>query len=57
MSETANMTDGFECGDVDCIVKPIRAQEVLARLNTRVRHAYDMVGKDVVFVDAHGRIA
>jgi DNA-binding NarL/FixJ family response regulator len=66
LSETAHVVEGFECGGVDYVVKPIRAQEVLARLHTHTRNAritrmardaVDVAGMGVVFVDAHGRIA
>jgi DNA-binding NarL/FixJ family response regulator len=66
LSETADVVEGFECGGVDYVVKPIRAQEVLARLHTHVRNAritrmardaVDVAGMGVVFVDARGRVA
>ncbi|MDH6594064.1 DNA-binding NarL/FixJ family response regulator [Variovorax sp. TBS-050B] len=66
LSETSHVVEGFECGGVDYVVKPIRAQEVLARLHTHARNAritrmardaVDVAGMGVVFVDAHGRIA
>jgi DNA-binding NarL/FixJ family response regulator len=66
LSETTHVVEGFECGGVDYVVKPIRAQEVLARLptpapNARItrmaRDAVDVAGMGVVFVDTRGRIA
>ncbi|WP_431509256.1 response regulator [Variovorax sp. DAIF25] len=66
LSETADVVEGFECGGVDYVVKPIRAQEVLARLHTHARNAritrmardaVDVAGMGVVFVDARGRVA
>ena len=66
LSETANVVEGFACGGVDYVVKPLRAQEVLARLHTHARNAritrmardaVDVAGLGVVFVDALGRIA
>ncbi|MDP9909483.1 DNA-binding NarL/FixJ family response regulator [Variovorax boronicumulans] len=66
LSETAHVVEGFECGGVDYVVKPIRAQEVLARLHTHTRNAritrmardaVDVAGMGVVFVDTRGRIA
>ncbi|OEZ29740.1 response regulator transcription factor [Variovorax boronicumulans] len=66
LSETAHVVEGFECGGVDYVVKPIRAQEVLARLHTHTRNAritrmardaVDVAGMGVVFVDMRGRIA
>ena len=66
LSETSHVVEGFECGGVDYVVKPIRAQEVLARLHTHARNAritrmardaVDVAGMGVVFVDSRGRIA
>ena len=66
LSETQHVVEGFACGGVDYVVKPIRAQEVLARLHTHVRNAritrmardaVDVAGLGVVFVDALGRVA
>ncbi|MGJ7526785.1 response regulator [Variovorax sp. GB1P17] len=66
LSETAHVVEGFECGGVDYVVKPIRAQEVLVRLHTHARNAritrmardaVDVAGMGVVFVDTRGRIA
>lgn len=66
LSETQHVVEGFACGGVDYVVKPIRAQEVLARLHTHARNAritrlardaVDVAGLGVVVVDALGRIA
>ena len=66
MSETQDVVEGFACGGVDYVVKPIRAQEVLARLHTHARNAritrmardaVDVAGMGVVFVDSRGRLA
>ncbi|WP_432725818.1 response regulator [Variovorax sp. W6] len=66
LSETSHVVEGFECGGVDYVVKPIRAQEVLARLHTHARNAritrmardaVDVAGMGVVFVDTRGRVA
>jgi len=66
LSETPDVLEGFACGGVDYVVKPIRVQEVLARLHTHTRNAFitrmardavDVAGMGTVFVDAHGRIA
>ncbi|MBN9205699.1 response regulator transcription factor [Methylibium petroleiphilum] len=66
LSETAHVVEGFACGGVDYVVKPIRAPEVLARLHTHARNAritrlareaVDVAGLGVLLVDAHGRIA
>ncbi len=39
MAETQDVVEGFACGGVDYVVKPIRAQEVLARLHARATRA------------------
>ncbi len=66
LSETPHVVEGFESGGVDYVVKPIRAQEVLARLHTHARNAHiarmardavDVAGMGVVLIDAQGRIA
>ncbi len=66
LSETSHIVEGFAAGGVDYVVKPVRAQEVLARLATHVRNAravrmareaVDVGGHGVVVVDARGRIA
>jgi DNA-binding response OmpR family regulator len=66
LSETTNIVEGFDAGGVDYVVKPVRAQEVLARLATHVRNAravrmareaLDVGGMGVLVVDARGRIA
>ena len=66
LSETAHIVEGFEAGGVDYVVKPVRAQEVLARLATHVRNAravrmareaLDVGGMGVLVVDTHGRVA
>lgn len=38
LSETADIVAGFDAGGVDYVVKPLRIEEVLARLNTHVRN-------------------
>jgi len=66
LSDTANIVEGFDAGGVDYVVKPVRAQEVLARLGTHVRNAravrlareaLDVGGHGVLVVDARDRIA
>lgn len=66
LSETSHIVKGFEAGGVDYVVKPVRAQEVLARLAAHVRNAravrlareaIDVGGHGVLMVDAHQRIA
>lgn len=66
LSETADVLEGFACGGVDYVVKPLRAQEVAARLQTHTRNArltrlareaVDVAGFGVLLVDTLGRIA
>jgi DNA-binding NarL/FixJ family response regulator len=66
LSETPHVLEGFASGGVDYVVKPIRAQEVLARLHTHARNAritrmareaVDVAGLGVMLIDAQGRIA
>ncbi len=66
LSETSHIVKGFEAGGVDYVVKPVRSQEVLARLATHVRSAravrlardaIDVGGHGVLMVDARGRMA
>ncbi|CAN5375624.1 response regulator transcription factor [soil metagenome] len=66
LSETAHVVEGFGAGGVDYVVKPVRSQEVLARLSTHVRNAravrmareaLDVGGHGVLVVDARGRVA
>jgi DNA-binding NarL/FixJ family response regulator len=66
LSETPHVLEGFASGGVDYVVKPLRAQEVLARLATHARNAritrlareaVDVAGLGVVLADAQGRIA
>ncbi|MBU0587709.1 MAG: response regulator [Gammaproteobacteria bacterium] len=66
LSETPHVLEGFASGGVDYVVKPLRAQEVVARLHTHTRNAritrlardaVDVAGFGVILVDARGRIA
>ncbi len=66
LSETEHVLEGFACGGVDYVVKPLRAQEVVARLHTHTRNArmtrlareaVDVAGFGVLLVDARGRVA
>jgi DNA-binding NarL/FixJ family response regulator len=66
LSETDHVVKGFDAGGVDYVVKPVRAQEVLARLATHVRNAravrmarqaIDIGGHGVLLVDARQRLA
>ena len=66
LSETEHILEGFAAGGVDYVVKPVRAEEVLARLATHMRNAraarlareaVDIGGHGVLVIDAHGRVA
>lgn len=66
LSDTQHVVEGFACGGVDYVVKPLRSEEVLARLHTHtrnaqmirmVREALDVAGLGVVLVDGLGRIS
>lgn len=66
LSDTEQILQGFDCGGVDYVVKPLRIPEVLARLATHVRNAQatrlareavDVAGLGVVVLDGHGRVA
>ena len=66
LSETSHIVAGFEAGGVDYVVKPVRIEEVLARLAAHVRNARvsrlaqaaaDVGGLGVLLLDARQRIA
>ncbi len=66
LSETSHVLEGFSCGGVDYVVKPVRAPEVLARLHTHLgnarvarlaRDAIEASGLGVVMLDTQGRIS
>jgi DNA-binding NarL/FixJ family response regulator len=66
LSETSHLVEGFSAGGVDYVVKPARAEEVVARLATHLRNAraarlareaVDIGGHGVLVIDARGRIA
>lgn len=66
LSDTERIVEGFQAGGVDYVVKPVRTQEVLARLATHVRNArtarlaqeaIDVGGHGVLVVDAQARVA
>jgi DNA-binding NarL/FixJ family response regulator len=66
LSETERIVEGFRAGGVDYVVKPVRAEEVLARLSTHVRNAravrlareaVDVGGHGVLVIDPQGRVA
>ncbi len=55
LSETADVVAGFEAGGVDYVVKPVRIEEVLARLATHVRNA--RAAREAIRVMQHGKAA
>jgi DNA-binding NarL/FixJ family response regulator len=66
LSETPHIVEGFACGGVDYVVKPLRTEEVVVRLQTHTRNAritrlareaVDVAGFGVVLADARQRIA
>ena len=66
LSETADIVAGFEAGGVDYVVKPVRIEEVLARLATHVRNArvtrlaseaVDVGGLGVLLLDSQQRMS
>lgn len=66
LSEASEVVKGFDAGGVDYVVKPVRTQEVLARLATHLRNArtmrmareaIDVGGLGVLLVDARQRPA
>lgn len=66
LSETAHIVEGFDNGGVDYVVKPVRIDEILARLSTHVRNArvsrlareaVDVGGLGVVLLDSRLRVA
>jgi DNA-binding NarL/FixJ family response regulator len=66
LSETDALVSGFDSGGVDYVVKPVKAEEVLARLQVHIRNArvarlareaVDVAGFGVVLIDSGGRIA
>lgn len=66
LSGTAEVVQGFTAGGTDYVVKPLRVEEVLARLSAHVRNAravriarqaVDVAGLGVLVIDALGRIA
>ncbi|MEF9966127.1 MAG: response regulator [Comamonas sp.] len=66
LSETDHIVEGFACGGVDYVVKPLKLPEVLARLARHMHNAHvgrmaqaavDVGGMGVVVLDRQGRIA
>jgi DNA-binding response OmpR family regulator/DNA-binding CsgD family transcriptional regulator len=66
LAETEHIVNAFDSGGVDYVVKPVRVEEVLARLQAHIRNArvarlareaVDIAGFGVVLIDTQGRIA
>jgi len=66
LAETEHIVTAFDSGGVDYVVKPVRVEEVLARLQAHIRNArvarlareaVDVAGFGVVLIDSQGRIA
>lgn len=66
LAETEQIVNGFACGGVDYVVKPLKIPEVLARLRVHLRNAsasrlareaVDVAGMGIVLLDRFGRIA
>jgi DNA-binding response OmpR family regulator/DNA-binding CsgD family transcriptional regulator len=66
LSDTEHIVQGFAAGGVDYVIKPVRTQEILARLTTHVRNArtvrmardaLDIGGNGVLVLDSQQRIA
>lgn len=65
LTESDHVVRGFECGGVDYVTKPIRPQEVLARIATHLanarlmaesQQAADAAGDAIVAVDGERRV-
>lgn len=66
LSDTSHVLEGFACGGVDYVVKPVRVPEVLARLHTHVGNArmarfaldaIDVSGLGVIMLNDTGAIS
>jgi DNA-binding NarL/FixJ family response regulator len=66
LADTENIVSAFDSGGVDYVVKPVKVEEVLARLQAHIRNArvarlareaIDIAGFGVVLIDTQGRIA
>ncbi|MNR76129.1 Response regulator PleD [compost metagenome] len=66
LSDTSHVLEGFACGGVDYVVKPVRAPEVLARLHTHLGNArmarfaldaIDVSGLGVIMLNDAGAIS
>lgn len=65
LTDSEHVVMGFEAGGVDYVTKPIRPEEVLARISSHVRnsrlveqtrHAIDAAGQAVIALSASGEI-
>lgn len=66
LTETEQIVNGFACGGVDYVVKPLKIPEVIARLAAHLRtasatrlarEAVDVAGMGIVLLDRFGRTA
>jgi len=66
LSDTEHIVQAFDSGGVDYVVKPVKVEEVLARLHAHIRNAktvrlareaIDVAGFGVMVIDSQGRIA
>lgn len=66
LTETEQIVNGFACGGVDYVVKPLKIPEVIARLAAHLRNAaatrlareaVDVAGMGIVLLDRFGRTA
>jgi DNA-binding NarL/FixJ family response regulator len=66
LADTEHIVSAFDSGGVDYVVKPVKVDEVLARLQAHIRNAKvarlareaaDVAGFGVVLTDSQGRIA
>lgn len=65
LTETEHIVEGFRAGGIDYVTKPVRPEELIARLRTHTRNAaairqardaLDLAGQAVLVVDAEGRL-
>lgn len=65
LTETEHIVEGFRAGGIDYVTKPVRPEELIARLRTHTRNAaairqardaLDLAGHAVLVVDAAGRL-
>lgn len=66
LADTEYIVSAFDSGGVDYVVKPVKVEEVLARLQAHIRNArvarlareaIDIAGFGVVLIDTQGRVA